>query len=129
MSEIGLIPFLFLLSDAACDAEPEIFCRLRVGRSVQYSEDSEAGDGQRKRFRLSREEEETEAGIGEVKVKKKKKKKSWNDQEPSTSHALEVSYSEWRVLMLAAVFVDFSCIDEPLIVALSGVEGEARPRV
>lgn len=63
----------------------------RLGRSVQYSEDSEAGDGQRKRFRLSREEEETDIGIGEVKVKKKKKKKkSWNDQEPSTSHALEV---------------------------------------
>lgn len=66
---------------------------LRVGRSVQYSEDSEAGDVQRKRFRLSREEEETEAGIREVKVKKKKKKKkSWNDKEPSTSHALDVSF-------------------------------------
>lgn len=65
---------------------------LRVGRSVQYSEDSEAGDGQRKRFRLSQEEEETEAGIREAKVKKKKKKKkSWNDKEPSTSHALDVS--------------------------------------
>lgn len=59
---------------------------------MQYSEDSEAGDGQRKRFRLSREEEETEAGIREVKMKKKKKKKkSWNDKEPSTSHALDVS--------------------------------------
>lgn len=64
---------------------------------VQYSEDSEAGDGQRKRFRLSREEEETDAGTGEVKVKKKKKKKkSWNDQEPSTSHALEVGHLEWH---------------------------------
>lgn len=63
----------------------------KVGRTVQYSEDSEAGDGQRKRFRICREEEETEAGSGSVKVKKKKKKKkSWNDQEPSTSHALEV---------------------------------------
>lgn len=63
----------------------------RLSRSVQYSEDSETGDGQRKRFRLSREEEETDIGIGEVKVKKKKKKKkSWNDQEPSTSHVLEV---------------------------------------
>lgn len=63
----------------------------RVGRTVQYSEDSEAGEGQRKRFRVSREEEETEAGSGGVKMKKKKKKKkSWNDQEPSTSHALEV---------------------------------------
>lgn len=102
-----------------------MFCHFRVGRSVQYSEDSEAGDGQRKRFRLSREEEEMEAGIGEVKVKKKKKKKSWNDQEPSTSHALEVSYSEGRTLML----VDFSCINMVSIVALSGVEGEARPHV
>nr|XP_019967742.1 PREDICTED: trinucleotide repeat-containing gene 18 protein-like [Paralichthys olivaceus] len=63
----------------------------KVGRTVQYSEDSEAGEGQRKRFRVSREEEETEAGSGGVKVKKKKKKKkSWTDQEPSTSHALEV---------------------------------------
>lgn len=61
---------------------------LRVGRSVQYSEDSETGDGQRKRFRLSREEEEMEAGIGDV--KKKKKKKSRPDQEPCTSHSLEV---------------------------------------
>lgn len=60
---------------------------IRVGRSVQYSEDSETGDGQRKRFRLSREEEEMEAGIGDV---KKKKKKSRPDQEPSTSHTLEV---------------------------------------
>lgn len=60
---------------------------LRLGRSVPYSEDSETGDGQRKRFRLSREEEELEAGIGE---KKKKKKKSWAEQEPSTSHTLEV---------------------------------------
>lgn len=58
---------------------------------MQYSEDSEAGEGQRKRFRVSREEEEVEAGNGGVKIKKKKKKKkSWNDQEPSTSHALEV---------------------------------------
>lgn len=96
---------------------------------MQYSEDSEAGDGQRKRFRLSRDEEEIEAGIGEVKVKKKKKKKSWNDQEPSTSHALEVSYSERRILTLEAVLVDFSCINEVLIAALSGVEGEARPHV
>lgn len=55
---------------------------------MQYSEDSETGDGQRKRFRLSREEDELEAGIGEK--KKKKKKKSWADQEPSTSHTLEV---------------------------------------
>lgn len=102
---------------------------FRVGRSVQYSEDSEAGDGQRKRFRLSREEEEMEAGIGEVKVKKKKKKKSWNDQEPSTSHALEVSYAERRILMLEAVLVDFSCINEVLTAALSGAEGEARPHV
>ncbi|XP_031734102.1 trinucleotide repeat-containing gene 18 protein [Anarrhichthys ocellatus] len=63
----------------------------KVGRTVQYSEDSEAGDGQRKRFRVSREEEETEAGSGGVKMKKKKKKKkSWNDEEPSTSHGLEV---------------------------------------
>ena len=67
----------------------QTFSHLRVGRTVQYSEDSEAGDGQRKRFRVSREEEETEAGSG-VKVKKKKKK-SWTDQEPSTSHALEVT--------------------------------------
>lgn len=62
----------------------------KVGRAVQYSEDSEAGEGQRKKFRVSREEEETEAGSGGLKVKKKKKKKSWNDTEPSTSHPLEV---------------------------------------
>lgn len=62
---------------------------LRVGRSVPYSEDSETGDGQRKRFRLSREEE-MEVGIGDA--KKKKKKKSRPDQEPSTSHTLEVGY-------------------------------------
>lgn len=60
----------------------------RMGRSVQYSEDSETGDGQRKRFRLSRDEEEMDAGIGDK--KKKKKKKSWADQEQSTSQALEV---------------------------------------
>ena len=71
----------------------QTFSHLRVGRTVQYSEDSEAGDGQRKRFRVSREEEETEAGSGGVKVKKKKKK-SWTDQEPSTSHALEVTHSK-----------------------------------
>lgn len=77
---------------------------LRVGRTVQYSEDSEAGDVQRKRFRVSREEEETEAGSGGVKVKKKKKKKkSWNDQEPSTSHALEVGHLKVCVLILATV--------------------------
>lgn len=64
------------------------FVCLRAGRAVQYSEDSEAGEGQRKRFRVSREEEETEP---EVKLKKKKKK-SWKDQEPSTSHALDVSH-------------------------------------
>lgn len=56
---------------------------------MQYSEDSEAGEGQRKKFRVCRDEEETEAGSGAVKVKKKKKK-SWNDQGPSTSHPLEV---------------------------------------
>lgn len=56
---------------------------------MQYSEDSETGDGQRKRFRLSREDDEAEAGIGDK--KKKKKKKSWADQEPSTSHTLEVA--------------------------------------
>lgn len=96
---------------------------------MQYSEDSEAGDGQRKRFRLSREEEETEAGIGEVKVKKKKKKKkSWNDQEPSTSHALEVSYLEWQVLILAAVLCHGS--DELIRCFLRRcIEGEAWPRV
>lgn len=77
----------------------QIFRCLRVGRTVQYSEDSEAGEGHRKRFRVSREEEETEAGSGGVKVKKKKKKKSWNDQEPSTSHALEVSHLEVRILI------------------------------
>lgn len=59
---------------------------------MQYSEDSEAGDGQRKKFRVSRDDEETEAGSGGGKVKKKKKKKkSWADQEPTTSHALEVN--------------------------------------
>lgn len=71
---------------------------------MQYSEDSEAGDGQRKRFRMSREEEEMEAGSGGVKVKKKKKKKkSWNDQEPSTSHTLEVGHLEESVLIWAAL--------------------------
>lgn len=71
---------------------------------MQYSEDSEAGEGHRKKFRVCREEEETEAGSGGVKVKKKKKKKSsWNDQEPSTSHALEVICSEEHVLSLTAV--------------------------
>lgn len=54
---------------------------------MQYSEDSETGDGQRKRFRLSREEE-LEGGIGDK--KKKKRKKSWADQDPSTSRTLEV---------------------------------------
>lgn len=80
----------------------KIFSCLRVGRSVQYSEDSETGDGQRKRFRLSREEEDVEAAIGEVKMKKKKKKKkSWNDQEPSTSHALEVGCMNFHFLLVA----------------------------
>lgn len=55
----------------------------KVGRTVQYSEDSEAGEGQRKRFRMSKEDEEMEASSG-VKMKKKKKK-SWKDQETSTS--------------------------------------------
>lgn len=55
---------------------------------MQYSEDSE--EGQRKRFRLSRDEEDTETGTGGVKKKKKKKKKSWNDQEASGAHILEV---------------------------------------
>uniref|UniRef100_A0A3Q4GAE1 Trinucleotide repeat containing 18 n=1 Tax=Neolamprologus brichardi TaxID=32507 RepID=A0A3Q4GAE1_NEOBR len=75
------------------------FCP-RVGRAVQYSEDSEAGEGQRKKFRVSREEEETEAGSGGLKVKKKKKK-SWNDTEPSTSHPLEVGYLEVHFFFLA----------------------------
>lgn len=57
-----------------------------MGRSVQYSEDSEAGE---KRFRLSREDEETDAGVRDVKLKKKKKKKSWNDKEASSSHGLD----------------------------------------
>lgn len=60
---------------------------------MQYSEDSEAGDAQRKRFRISREEEDAETGDGGLKVKKKKKKKkkNWSEQEPSSSRALEVS--------------------------------------
>lgn len=74
---------------------------------MQYSEDSEAGEGQRKKFRVSREEEETEAGSGGVKMKKKKKKKSWNDQEPSTSHPLEVSSLE--------VVFDFGSCVAPLL--------------
>lgn len=112
--------------------EVQIFQCHRVGRSVQYSEDSEAGDGQRKRFRLSREEEETEAGSGGVKVKKKKKKKkSWNDQEPSTSHALEVSHLEGHVFNFAIVLCHcchglIRCL---CLCVLSGVEGEARPGV
>lgn len=61
----------------------------KVGRSVQYSEDSEAGE---KRFRLSREDEETDAGIRDVKLKKKKKKKkSWSDKEASSSHSLDAA--------------------------------------
>lgn len=63
------------------------FCSIRVGRSVQYSEDSEAGE---KRFRLSQEDEETDAGNRDVNLKKKKKKKkSWNDKELSSSHGLD----------------------------------------
>lgn len=86
----------------------QICLSFRLGRAVQYSEDSEAGEGQRKRFRgVSKEEEEMEAGSGGVKVKKKKKKKkSWNDQEPSTSHALEVSHLEVHDLILAVA----SCV-------------------
>lgn len=75
--------FLFLISSG----DLHYFCSLRVGRPVQYSEDSEAGE---KRFRLSREDEETDAGIRDVKLKKKKKKKkSWSDKEASSSHGLD----------------------------------------
>lgn len=81
----------------------QILGHLRVGRSLQYSEDSEAGDGQKKRFRVSREEEEMEAANSVKIKKKKKKKKSWNDQEPSTSHALEVGHSERLVSILTAM--------------------------
>lgn len=69
------------------------FLFVRVGRIVQYSEDSEAGEGQRKRFRVSREEEEMDSVNGDVKMKKKKKK-NWTEQEPSSSHTLEVSHSD-----------------------------------
>ncbi|XP_042170728.1 trinucleotide repeat-containing gene 18 protein isoform X2 [Oncorhynchus tshawytscha] len=52
----------------------------KPGRTVRYSE---VGDGGRKRFHCSRgEEDEMEGGRGE--------KRSWQDQEPSTSHSLEV---------------------------------------
>lgn len=102
---------------------------VRAGRTVQYSDDSEAGDGQRKKFRLSREEEETEAGSGGVMVKKKKKKKkkSWNDSEPSTSHGLEV-------VILACACFDVVCCVSPVFggidsVFFGGVEGEACSRV
>lgn len=112
----------------------QIFRCLRVGRTVQYSEDSEAGEGQKKRFRVSRgEEEETEAGSGGVKVKKKKKKKkSWNDQEPSTSHSLEVGLLEMHVLIMAAVLI-CHCSSKLMkffvfFVAFSA-EGEAWPRL
>lgn len=64
---------------------------------MQYSEDSETGEGQRKRFRLSRDDEEMEAAGAKVKKKKKKKKKSWADQEPSASHSLEVGGSDVRL--------------------------------
>lgn len=64
-----------------------------LSKTVQYSDDSENGEGQRKRFRLSREEEATETGSGGVmQKKKKKKKKSWIDQELSSSHPLEVTH-------------------------------------
>lgn len=90
-----LLPFVLLYAcfSICIFSKGGYFCP-RVGRAVQYSEDSEAGEGQRKKFRVSREEEESEAGSGGLKVKKKKKKKSWNDTEPSTSHPLEVGYLE-----------------------------------
>lgn len=78
-----LLLLLFLISYGHL----HYFCSLRVGRPVQYSEDSEAGE---KRFRLSREDEETDAGIRDAKLKKKKKKKkSWSDKEASSSHGLD----------------------------------------
>lgn len=95
---------------------------------MQYSEDSEAGEGQRKKFRVSREEEETEAGSGVVKMKKKKKKKkSWNDQEPSTSHSLEVSCSEVGLDFGSDVLRQIK--DVFFFSVLSDAEGEARPCV
>ncbi|KAG7281181.1 hypothetical protein CRUP_032884 [Coryphaenoides rupestris] len=64
----------------------------KPARTAQYSEDSEAGDGQRKRFRLSQEVDERDGGGGGggVKLKKKKKKSVWSDAEPSGSASLEV---------------------------------------
>nr|XP_046189365.1 trinucleotide repeat-containing gene 18 protein-like [Oncorhynchus gorbuscha] len=53
----------------------------KPGRTVRYSE---VGDGGRKRFHCSRgEDDELEGGRGG-------EKRSWQDQEPSTSHSLEV---------------------------------------
>uniref|UniRef100_A0A8C7KIG6 Trinucleotide repeat containing 18 n=1 Tax=Oncorhynchus kisutch TaxID=8019 RepID=A0A8C7KIG6_ONCKI len=53
----------------------------KPGRTVRYSE---VGDGGRKRFHCSRgEDDEMEGGRGG-------EKRSWQDQEPSTSHSLEV---------------------------------------
>uniref|UniRef100_A0A1A8VAS8 Trinucleotide repeat containing 18 n=1 Tax=Nothobranchius furzeri TaxID=105023 RepID=A0A1A8VAS8_NOTFU len=60
----------------------------KASRAVQYSEDSEAGEGQRKRFRVSRGEDEMETGSAGL--KKRKNKKSWNDQESPSSHCLEM---------------------------------------
>ncbi|XP_037544799.1 trinucleotide repeat-containing gene 18 protein [Nematolebias whitei] len=75
-----------LVSPPKLDSRPG-----KAGRTVLYSEDSEAGEGQRKRFRGSRDEEEMETGSAGLKAKKKKKKKIiWNEQEPSSSHSLEV---------------------------------------
>lgn len=72
-----------------------------------------------------------EAAIGEVKMKKKKKKKSWNDQEPSTSHALEVGCMNCHSLLVAiAQMIRLNFF--PLLFSfamLPGVEGEARAYV
>lgn len=100
-----------------------VYLSARAGRTVQYSEDSEAGEGQGKRFRLSRDDEDTETGTGGEKKKKKKKKKSWNDQEPSSAHVLEVGHPRFS-RVCGALFWLVTCL-----VAFVGHESEARSPV
>lgn len=101
-----------------CCMLESVYLSARAGRTVQYSEDSEAGEGQRKRFRLSRDD--TETGTGE---KKKKKKKSWNDQESSSAHVLEVGHPRFS-RVCGALFCLVTCL-----VAFVGHESEARSPV
>lgn len=63
---------------------------------MQYSEDSETGEGHRKRFLVSREDEESEMGTLGLMIKKKKKSKGWKDQDASGSHVPEVTCLQVR---------------------------------